>query len=126
MIKSVYEIIKKLICFTQIFDLIKFGEILDIGVDADIITKSGSWFSYKESKLGQGRDAVIKVLKDNPELTEELEAAIREWLKSNELPSKGKKKGKKAVSKKAKEEDLDDEVEDEEFDDDDELFEDEE
>lgn len=104
----------------------KIGEILDIGVDADIITKSGSWFSYKESKLGQGRDAVIKVLKDNPELTEELEAAIREWLKSNELPSKGKKKGKKTVSKKAKEEDLDDEVEDEEFDDDDELFEDEE
>ena len=103
----------------------KIGEILDIGVDADIITKSGSWFSYKESKLGQGRDAVIKVLKDNPELTEELEAAIREWLKSNELPSKGKKKGKKAVSKKAKEEDLD-EVEDEDFDDDEELFEDEE
>ena len=104
----------------------KIGEILDIGVDTDIITKSGSWFSYKESKLGQGRDAVIKVLKDNPELTEELEAAIREWLKSNELPSKGKKKGKKAVSKKAKEEDLDDEVEDEDFDDDEELFEDEE
>ncbi|WP_423899551.1 recombinase RecA [Capnocytophaga leadbetteri] len=104
----------------------KIGEILDIGVDADIINKSGSWFSYKESKLGQGRDAVIKVLKDNPELTEELEAAIREWLKSNELPSKGKKKGKKAVSKKAKEEDLDDEVEDEDFDDDEELFEDEE
>ena len=104
----------------------KIGEILDIGVDADIITKSGSWFSYKESKLGQGRDAVIKVLKDNPELTEALEAAIREWLKSNELPSKGKKKGKKAVSKKAKEEDLDDEVEDEDFDDDEELFEDEE
>ena len=104
----------------------KIGEILDIGVDADIITKSGSWFSYKERKLGQGRDAVIKVLKDNPELTEELEAAIREWLKSNELPSKGKKKGKKSVSKKAKEEDLDDEVEDEDFDDDEELFEDEE
>ena len=104
----------------------KIGEILDIGVDADIITKSGSCFSYKESKLGQGRDAVIKVLKDNPELTEELEATIREWLKSNELPSKGKKKGKKAVSKKAKEEDLDDEVEDEDFDDDEELFEDEE
>jgi len=113
-----------LICFTQIFDSIKFGEILDIGVDADIITKSGSWFSYKESKLGQGRDAVIKVLKDNPELTEELEAAIREWLKSNELLSKGKKKGKK-VATKAKEEDLD-EVEDEDFDDDEELFEDEE
>ena len=102
----------------------KIGEILDIGVDADIITKSGSWFSYKESKLGQGRDAVIKVLKDNPELTEELEAAIREWLKSNELLSKGKKKGKK-VATKAKEEDLD-EVEDEDFDDDEELFEDEE
>ena len=65
-------------------------------------------------------------MKDNPELTEELEAAIREWLKNNELPSKGKKKGKKAVSKKAKEEDLDDEVEDEDFDDDEELFEDEE
>ena len=56
----------------------KIGEILDIGVDYEIIQKSGSWFSYGDTKLGQGRDAVKALLKDNPELTEELEAKIKE------------------------------------------------
>ena len=56
----------------------KVGEILDIAVDKNIIKKSGSWFSYGESKLAQGRDAVLKLLKDNPELCEELEAKVRE------------------------------------------------
>ena len=51
----------------------KTGEILDLGVDLDIIEKSGSWFSYGGSKLGQGRDSVKSILKDNPELSEELE-----------------------------------------------------
>ena len=61
----------------------KIGEILDIGVEHDIIEKSGSWFSYGGSKLGQGRDAVKAILKDNPELMEELEQKILEQLKSD-------------------------------------------
>lgn len=55
----------------------KVGEILDIGVNYEIIKKSGSWFSYGETKLGQGRDAVKSLIKDNPELAEELEAKIK-------------------------------------------------
>ena len=54
----------------------KVGEILDLAVDLEIIKKSGSWFSYGESKLGQGRDACKALLKDNPELCEELEGKI--------------------------------------------------
>ena len=56
------------------------GELVDLGTEYGIIKKSGSWFSYGESKLGQGRDAVKKVLADNPELAEELEAKIKEAL----------------------------------------------
>jgi recombination protein RecA len=58
----------------------RVGEIIDLGSDFNIIKKSGSWFSYGETKLGQGRDAVKKLLIDNPELAEELEAKIREKL----------------------------------------------
>lgn len=58
----------------------KYGEIIDLGVDMDIIKKSGSWFSYGDTKLGQGRDAVKHLLMDNPELAEELELKIREGL----------------------------------------------
>jgi len=61
----------------------KTGEILDIGVELDIIEKSGSWFSYGGSKLGQGRDSVKSILKDNPELMEELEHKILEQLASD-------------------------------------------
>ena len=61
----------------------KIGEILDIGVEHDIIEKSGSWFSYGGSKLGQGRDAVKAILTDNPELMEELEQKILEELKTD-------------------------------------------
>ena len=61
----------------------KTGEILDFGVELDIIEKSGSWFSYGGSKLGQGRDSVKSILKDNPELMEELEQKILEQLKSD-------------------------------------------
>lgn len=56
----------------------KTGEILDQAVELDIVKKSGSWFSYGDTKLGQGRDAVKDVLKDNPELSEELENQIKE------------------------------------------------
>lgn len=60
------------------------GEIVDLGVELGVIKKSGSWFSYGESRLGQGRDAVKKVIKDNPELAEELEAKIAEALKQRD------------------------------------------
>ncbi len=56
----------------------KIGEIIDLGVELNVIQKSGSWFSYKTNKLGQGRDAVKTILKDNPELLEELEKTIRD------------------------------------------------
>ena len=55
----------------------KVGEILDIAVENEIIKKSGSWFSYDDTKLGQGRDAVKNIIKDNPELMEELEEKIK-------------------------------------------------
>lgn len=58
----------------------KVGEIIDLGVEKDIIKKSGSWFSYGETKLGQGRDAVKKIIKDNPDLMDELELKVRESL----------------------------------------------
>ncbi len=61
----------------------KCGEILDLGVDHGIIKKSGSWFSYGETRLGQGRDAVKALILDNPELMEELEAKIRAALTGN-------------------------------------------
>lgn len=60
----------------------KTGEILDAAVDMAIVKKSGSWFSYAETKLGQGRDAVRDMLKDNPELADELEGKIREEIKN--------------------------------------------
>jgi len=73
--------------FRQVeFDIIfgegisKVGEIIDMGVDLGILQKSGSWFSYGESKVGQGRDAVKQFLVDNPEMMEEMEARIREAL----------------------------------------------
>jgi recombination protein RecA len=56
----------------------KVGEVLDIGVELGIVKKSGSWFSYGETKLGQGRDAVKLLIKDNPDLSEELEVKIKE------------------------------------------------
>ena len=56
----------------------RIGEIVDLGVEYDIIKKSGSWFSYGDTKLGQGREAVKEMLKDNPELCDELEAQIME------------------------------------------------
>jgi recombination protein RecA len=58
----------------------KVGEILDLGVELNIISKSGSWFSYGETRLGQGRDAVKQIIADNPELMDELENKIKEAL----------------------------------------------
>ncbi len=72
------------------FDLIygqgvsRTGEIIDMATDMNIVKKSGSWFSYGETKLGQGREAVKQLLQDNPELSEELEQAIRNALKEKE------------------------------------------
>src|SRR6056297_4181166 len=60
----------------------KVGEIIDLGVEYEIIKKAGSWFSYGDTKLGQGRDAVKALLLDNPELFEELEGKIREAIKA--------------------------------------------
>jgi recombination protein RecA len=59
----------------------KMGEVIDMGVEFGIVQKSGSWFSYGENKLGQGRDAVRQLLLDNPELANEIEAKIRAKIK---------------------------------------------
>src|SRR5215207_6203729 len=72
---------------TAEFDLVfgegisKTGEILDLGVEMGVVQKSGSWFSYDTNKLGQGREGVKQLLKDNPELANEIEGKIREKLK---------------------------------------------
>lgn len=69
---------------TAEFDIIygkgisRVGELIDMGVDLGVVKKSGSWFSYNETKLGQGRDAVRQLLEDNPELMEEIETNVRE------------------------------------------------
>jgi recombination protein RecA len=62
----------------------KVGEIIDLGVNYEIIKKSGSWFSYGETKLGQGRDGVKTLFLENPDLMDELEAKIRETIKAIE------------------------------------------
>lgn len=68
----------------------KLGEIIDLGVDLEIIKKSGSWFSYNDTKLGQGRDAVKQLLNDNPELCQEIEGLIRTKAAGGEIfKSKG-------------------------------------
>ena len=77
----------------------KAGEIIDLGVEAGIVKKSGSWFSYGETKLGQGRDAVRNLLLDNPELFDELEGLIKESITA----SKEDAKAVKAVKKLAEE-----------------------
>ena len=66
----------------------KSGEIVDLGVDYEIIKKSGSWFSYGETKLGQGRDAVKQLIEDNPELMEELEMKIKAVVTADLLDEK--------------------------------------
>ncbi|UII21244.1 recombinase RecA [Fulvivirga ligni] len=63
----------------------KVGEVLDLGVELDIVKKAGSWFSYDGNKLGQGRDAVKTLLEDNPELMEEIENKIKAQIKGEDL-----------------------------------------
>lgn len=67
----------------------KAGEIIDLGVDFEIIKKAGSWFSYGDTKLGQGRDAVKQLLLDNPDLMDELEAKIKATVTADHLEEKG-------------------------------------
>jgi recombination protein RecA len=62
----------------------KTGEILDLAVEFEVVKKAGSWFSYGDTKLGQGRDAVKSVIKDNPELADELENKIKQLIKDKE------------------------------------------
>ena len=64
----------------------KTGEVLDLGVEQGVIKKSGSWFSYGDTKLGQGRDSVKQLIEDNPELMEELQEKIISGLNPSELP----------------------------------------
>ena len=66
----------------------KAGEIVDLATDLNIIKKSGSWYSYNETKLGQGRDAAKQLINDNPELSDELSTLIFESLQAGNLPSK--------------------------------------
>ena len=66
----------------------KVGEVLDMGVEKGVVNKSGSWYSYNDSKLGQGRDAVKELLKDNPELCEEIEAKIVALIKGEPVDGK--------------------------------------
>ncbi len=65
----------------------KVGEIIDLGVDFEIIKKSGSWFSYGSTKLGQGRDTVKQLLLDNPDLMDELEVKIRAAITGDKVPT---------------------------------------
>ena len=60
-------------------------DLIDLGVDLNVIKKSGSWFSYNETKLGQGRDAVKQLLDDNPDLMEEIEARVKEAIAGKSL-----------------------------------------
>ena len=98
----------------------KIGELLDVGVESNIVNKSGSFYSYNGSKLAQGRDATIALLTDNPETSEAIEAEVREWLKHNELGAKPKKskkgKGKDKASKATEYDDEDvEEVDDDDY-----------
>ena len=63
----------------------KVGEIIDLGVELNILKKSGSWFSYGETRLGQGRDSIKTLLLDNLELADELEAKIKEAIVNSNL-----------------------------------------
>ena len=97
----------------------KSGEILDLGVEYGVIDKSGSWFSYKGSKIAQGRDAAKMVIADNPELAEELEAKIMDALREADQTPKGKaaKAAKAGAKKEEAPADTQEEKDDELFDD---------
>ncbi len=82
----------------------KSGEIVDLGVDYEIIKKSGSWFSYGDTKLGQGRDAVKQLIEDNPELMEELEVKIKAVVTADLLDENVEKVEKAGKAEKAEKE----------------------
>ena len=84
------------------------GEIIDLGVEYGIIKKSGSWFSYEGSKLAQGRDAAKRVIMDNPELADELEAKIMEAMKAQAAAKNAPKGAAPAVAAKPKSDAMDD------------------
>ena len=86
------------------------GEIIDLGVEHGIIQKSGSWFSYEGTKLAQGRDAAKQVIKDNPELADELEAKIMEALGSGNHPASAGTKPAKSAAKKTAGDDADEDI----------------
>ena len=86
------------------------GEIIDLGVEYGIIQKSGSWFSYGGTKLAQGRDAAKQVIKDNPELADELEAKIMEALGSGNHPASAGSKPAKSAAKKTTGDDADEDI----------------
>ena len=75
----------------------KLGEIIDLGVDLDILNKSGSWYSYADTKLGQGREGVKDLFRDNPELADEVEAKIREVLITSDILEDGPDKGEVVI-----------------------------
>jgi recombination protein RecA len=75
----------------------KLGEIIDLGVDLDILNKSGSWYSYGDTKLGQGREGVKDLFRDNPELADEVEAKIREVLITSDILEDGPDKGEVVI-----------------------------
>jgi recombination protein RecA len=78
------------------------GEVLDLAVEMDIIKKAGSWFSYESGKLGQGRETVKELIKDNPELMEKLESQIRAHISGEaEAEKEAKDKAKEAKAAKA-------------------------
>jgi len=80
----------------------KSGEIVDLGVELNVIQKSGSWFSYNGNKLGQGRDAVKQLVEDNPELSEELETKIKEKISTGASVKEEKEEGEDKKDKKGK------------------------
>ena len=91
------------------------GELIDLGVENGIIKKSGSWFSYNGAKLAQGRDSAKKALEDNPELAEEIEAAIMDALRANDGSSKPKPaaaKDKSAAPDLTSEKEVDEAIDD--------------
>ena len=103
----------------------KSGEIIDLGVDYDILSKSGAWYSYGDMKLGNGRDATKTLLLDNPELMEEIENKIKEVVKAGaSKATKGKKtKGKKGKSQENEVVEEQEEIDEEYIDDDEEYSE---
>jgi len=70
----------------------KTGEIVDLAVELNVVQKSGSWFSFDGDKLGQGRDSVVQLLKDNPELSDDIVKKIKEKLLGGEPKPADKKK----------------------------------